>query len=188
MSGACFLSATLRTFIRPTGGQGLNTSIGDAYNLGWKLAAVLNGAPHGLLDTYEAERRPIAAEVLGLSTKLLDAASKRGDMQRGRENHQLDLGYPDSALSLVLAPGSERGICIPRPGDRAPDAPCRGAGGQSTRLFNLFRGTALDFALWRRTWKLQPRAGLRIHEIGKDILDDGGHIRDAYELAQSACV
>jgi 2-polyprenyl-6-methoxyphenol hydroxylase-like FAD-dependent oxidoreductase len=37
----------------PTGGQGLNTSIQDAYNLGWKLAAVIDGCPATLLDTYE---------------------------------------------------------------------------------------------------------------------------------------
>src|SRR6201995_5817476 len=49
----------------PYGGHGFNTGIGDAVNLGWKLAAVLNGwAPAGLLDSYEAERRPIAADTI----------------------------------------------------------------------------------------------------------------------------
>jgi 2-polyprenyl-6-methoxyphenol hydroxylase-like FAD-dependent oxidoreductase len=49
----------------PTGGQGLNLGIQDAFNLGWKLAAELGGwAPEGLLDTYHAERRPVAADVL----------------------------------------------------------------------------------------------------------------------------
>jgi 2-polyprenyl-6-methoxyphenol hydroxylase-like FAD-dependent oxidoreductase len=49
----------------PLGGQGLNTGLGDAMNLGWKLAATINGhAPAGLLDTYTVERRPIAARVL----------------------------------------------------------------------------------------------------------------------------
>src|SRR5690606_26800521 len=49
----------------PTGGQGLNLAIQDAFNLGWKLAARIAGwAPAGLLDTYEAERRPVAADVL----------------------------------------------------------------------------------------------------------------------------
>jgi rifampicin monooxygenase len=49
----------------PTGGQGLNLGIQDAFNLGWKLAAEVNGwAPEGLLDSYEAERRPVAADVL----------------------------------------------------------------------------------------------------------------------------
>lgn len=49
----------------PTGGQGLNLGVQDAFNLGWKLAAELEGwAPEGLLDTYESERRPVAADVL----------------------------------------------------------------------------------------------------------------------------
>lgn len=49
----------------PFGGQGLNLGIGDALNLGWKLAATVRGwAPEGLLDTYTAERHPIGAWVL----------------------------------------------------------------------------------------------------------------------------
>ena len=49
----------------PTGGQGLNLGIQDAFNLGWKLAAEVGGwAPEGLLDSYHTERRPVAADVL----------------------------------------------------------------------------------------------------------------------------
>ncbi len=49
----------------PTGGQGLNLGVQDAFNLGWKLAAQIRGwAPDTLLDTYEAERRPVAGDVL----------------------------------------------------------------------------------------------------------------------------
>ena len=49
----------------PVGGQGLNLGIQDAFNLGWKLAAEVNGwAPEGLLDSYHTERHPVAADVL----------------------------------------------------------------------------------------------------------------------------
>ena len=49
----------------PTGGQGLNLGVQDAFNLGWKLASVVNGwAPEGLLDSYHAERHPVGARVL----------------------------------------------------------------------------------------------------------------------------
>jgi hypothetical protein len=49
----------------PHGGQGLNTGVQDAVNLGWKLAQVANGtSPEGLLDTYHAERHPVGARVL----------------------------------------------------------------------------------------------------------------------------
>ncbi|MET9147759.1 rifampin monooxygenase [Streptomyces sp. NPDC004042] len=49
----------------PVGGQGLNLGVQDAFNLGWKLAAHVRGwAPETLLDTYQAERRPVAEDVL----------------------------------------------------------------------------------------------------------------------------
>ncbi|WP_406079006.1 rifampin monooxygenase [Micromonospora sp. NBC_00858] len=49
----------------PMGGQGLNLGVQDAFNLGWKLAAEINGwAPEGLLDSYHTERHPVAADVL----------------------------------------------------------------------------------------------------------------------------
>ncbi|MFI7695271.1 FAD-dependent oxidoreductase [Nonomuraea sp. NPDC049655] len=164
----------------PTGGQGLNTSIQDAYNLGWKLAAVLDGAPESLLATYEEERRPVAEAVLGLSERLLEAARNR-EMRRGREVTQLDVGYPDSSLSLT---GLERhkGVAA---GDRAPDAPVTGAGGPATRLFSLFQGphwTLLGYEPGDAAVP-EPRRGLRIHVIGDDILDTGGHVRSAYGLS-----
>jgi rifampicin monooxygenase len=60
----------------PAGGQGLNLGIQDAFNLGWKLAAEVNGwAPEGLLDSYEAERRPVAADVLNVSSAQLELMS-----------------------------------------------------------------------------------------------------------------
>jgi 2-polyprenyl-6-methoxyphenol hydroxylase-like FAD-dependent oxidoreductase len=52
----------------PQGGQGLNLGLQDAFNLGWKLAAEVNGwAPEGLLDSYPTERRPVAADVLDIT-------------------------------------------------------------------------------------------------------------------------
>jgi 2-polyprenyl-6-methoxyphenol hydroxylase-like FAD-dependent oxidoreductase len=181
--GRAFLVGDAAHIHPPTGGQGLNTSVQDAYNLGWKLAAVGGGAPDGLLDSYEEERRPIAASMLGLTTKLLDAA-KRGEMRRGREVHQLDLGYPESSLALERP---ERGGGL-LAGDRAPDAPIRGAAGQSMRLFELFKGThwtLLGYEVERHV--VAPRPGLHIHTVGPrgDIFDEGGYLRDAYALASN---
>jgi 3-(3-hydroxy-phenyl)propionate hydroxylase len=65
----------------PTGGQGLNTGVQDAVNLGWKLAQVVRGtSPASLLDSYHAERHPVAARVLTLS--LAQTALMRGDARR----------------------------------------------------------------------------------------------------------
>src|SRR5690606_22619812 len=69
--GNVFLAGDAAHAHPPTGGQGLNTGVGDGYNLGWKLAAALAGAP-APLASYEAERRAVAADVLGLSTDLLE--------------------------------------------------------------------------------------------------------------------
>ncbi|WP_433065723.1 rifampin monooxygenase [Dactylosporangium sp. CS-033363] len=64
-SGRVFLAGDAAHTHPPAGGQGLNLGIQDAFNLGWKLAAAIAGwAPPDLLDTYEPERRPVAAAVL----------------------------------------------------------------------------------------------------------------------------
>lgn len=64
-SGRVLLAGDSAHVHSPFGGQGLNLGVGDAMNLGWKLGAVIGGwAPEGLLDTYDAERRPVGAWVL----------------------------------------------------------------------------------------------------------------------------
>jgi 2-polyprenyl-6-methoxyphenol hydroxylase-like FAD-dependent oxidoreductase len=61
----------------PAGDPGMNTGIQDAHNLAWKLAAVTLGASPALLDSYEAERRPVAAGVLALCNTRLKAAPEQ---------------------------------------------------------------------------------------------------------------
>ena len=63
--GRVFIAGDAAHIHPPTGGQGMNTGIQDAYNLAWKLALVVQGAaPEALLDSYEAERRPVGADVV----------------------------------------------------------------------------------------------------------------------------
>jgi 2-polyprenyl-6-methoxyphenol hydroxylase-like FAD-dependent oxidoreductase len=69
----------------PVGGQGLNLGIQDAFNLGWKLAAEVNGwAPDGLLDSYQAERRPVAADVLDNTRAQMELMSLEPGPQAAR--------------------------------------------------------------------------------------------------------
>ena len=177
--GRVFLAGDAAHTHPPTGGQGLNTSVQDAYNLGWKLGAALAGAPDALLDTYEEERRPIAKSMLGLATRLLGEA-KQGTMRRDREARQLDIGYRTSSLTV-----KDSGRATLRAGDRAPDAPCRGRAGQPTRLFFLFKGPQWTLLGHEAAERPAAQADIRVAIVGDhgDIIDDGSHIADAYGLA-----
>ncbi|GAA3787219.1 FAD-dependent monooxygenase [Streptomyces phyllanthi] len=143
--GRVFLVGDAAHVHPPGGGQGLNIGVQDAYNLGWKLGQVVrHRAPAELLDSYEAERRPVAAHVLELSARLYRAGRRpegadRQARHRGRVSHLLSVHYRDSPLSSDtrerLSPTAARA------GDRAPDLPCVTVGGDGPRpLSELLRG------------------------------------------------
>ncbi len=136
--GRVFIAGDAAHVHTPMGAQGLNTGIQDAYNLGWKLAQVLAGADTRLLDTYEAERLPIAAGVLGLSTRKYDAIGRLdpSSIRRGKDEQQLKLTYHGGPL----APAASDRTTTLRVGDRAPDADLLGADGGRVRLFDAYRG------------------------------------------------
>ncbi|MEB8338620.1 FAD-dependent monooxygenase [Streptomyces endophyticus] len=131
--GRVFLAGDAAHIHSPAGGQGLNTSVQDAYNLGWKLSAVLAGAPPRLLDTYEEERVPVAADILGVSTRIHRASAAGTPTRRGGELRQLGIGYRESTLTRETRPNLPDEAL--RAGDRAPDGRRGGI-----RLFDAFRG------------------------------------------------
>ncbi|MGW1117576.1 FAD-dependent oxidoreductase [Streptomyces tanashiensis] len=153
----------------PAGAQGLNTGVQDAYNLGWKLQQVLAGADTALLDSYEQERRPVAAQVLGRSTELYEGLRRTRPrrLTRGPGEHQLDISYSGGPLAPTDAPRTTTLRC----GDRAPDAPLPRPTTTAARLFDLYRGphfTALAFgaraaAAARRLPRPATGAPLRRH-------------------------
>jgi 2-polyprenyl-6-methoxyphenol hydroxylase-like FAD-dependent oxidoreductase len=136
--GRVFIAGDAAHVHPPAGAQGLNTGIQDAYNLGWKLAQVLAGADPALLDTYEAERMPIAAGVLGLATKKYDGIARLdpSSIRRGKDEQQLALTYFGGPLAPA---GGDRTKTL-RAGDRIPGAVLRDPGGEQVRLFDLMRG------------------------------------------------
>jgi 2-polyprenyl-6-methoxyphenol hydroxylase-like FAD-dependent oxidoreductase len=163
--GDVFLAGDAAHVHPPTGAQGLNTGIQDAYNLGWKLAL----GDDDVLDSYEAERLPVAAAVLGISTELYRRAVQRqeGAMRRDDpELQQLTLSYRDGPLAEEHRenPGELRA------GDRAPDGPADGG-----RIFELLRGP--HFTLLAVDWDGDlPDLGIPAHRVdaARDTYDGTG--------------
>jgi rifampicin monooxygenase len=86
----------------PTGGQGLNLGIQDAFNLGWKLAAEVAGwAPKGLLDSYQAERHPVAADVLDHTRAQMQLMSTEPGPQAVRRLLSELVGFDDVNRYLI---------------------------------------------------------------------------------------
>jgi len=126
----------------PTGGQGLNIGVQDAVNLGWKLAQVVRGtSSDALLDTYHAERHPIAARVL--KNTLAQTALARGD-DRTRALHEklselLQMEEPRKRYAGMMSGLDvhyDLGAGHPLLGRRMPDLELEIEGG-ARRLFSL---------------------------------------------------
>jgi 4,5-epoxidase len=137
----------------PLGGQGMNTGIGDAENLAWKLALVISGrAGAGLLDTYEAERRPIAKDVLKSTSGVTEIVVGQGRVSRlVRDRVAIPLLNRDWMQRLIAERASQLQVSyrrgplgaghrawLPglRPGDRVPDRTCTRVDGISMRLYD----------------------------------------------------
>lgn len=126
----------------PVGGQGMGTGVQDAVNLGWKLAQVVNGtSPASLLDTYHAERHPVAARVIrnNLAESVLARNDARTKMLRDVMNEVLALHEPSrriGAMMFGLDIHYDLGGGHPLLGRRMPDLDLVTAGGP-LRLFTL---------------------------------------------------
>jgi 2-polyprenyl-6-methoxyphenol hydroxylase-like FAD-dependent oxidoreductase len=183
--GRVFLAGDAAHVHPPAGGQGLNTGVQDGYNLGWKLRAVLAGVPAELLDSYQAERLPVAARVLGISAALLEKHLNNADdaFERGEETRQLDVSYRGGPLTL-----DDGSSCTLVAGDRAPDAPCIDRDGRPVRLFNCYAGPHWTLLRFGATAPTLDRADVRSHRIGSDLVDADRRIQDAYDVKDGAAV
>ncbi|WP_269857006.1 FAD-dependent monooxygenase [Streptomyces sp. RPT161] len=110
----------------PAGGQGLNLGVQDAFNLGWKLAAVVrDGADERLLDTYHAERHPVAARVLTLTRAqgAIMGPQRDGGLSELRDVLTDLLGLPEANRRLA---GMMSGLDLRHPMPAAADHPLLG--------------------------------------------------------------
>ncbi|MEU1180060.1 FAD-dependent oxidoreductase [Streptomyces sp. NPDC005820] len=114
--GRVLLAGDAAHVIPPTGGYGANTGIADAHNLAWKLALVVGGvAGEGLLETYDAERRPVAAYTAGQgSLQLAVRSGSATDEQRAAAA---------DALTVTMGQAYRSAAVVPEPGDEALPAP-----------------------------------------------------------------
>lgn len=134
----------------PLGGQGLNLGIGDAMNLGWKLAATLRGtAPEGLLDTYTTERHPVGAAILDWSRAQV-ATMAPGPNAPALRRLVHDLMRTTDGTTHVYRRTSglfhhyDRGESHPLVGGSAPDF-CFEDGTRLGELLRTGHGVVLDF-------------------------------------------
>ncbi len=126
----------------PQGGQGLNTGVQDAVNLGWKLAQVVNRtSPESLLDTYHAERHPVGARVLQntMAQVALSRIDERSQALRHSMLEQLSMDEPRRRIAGMISGLDihyDLGEGHPLLGRRMPDLDLRTADGP-TRVFTL---------------------------------------------------
>ncbi|WP_406870586.1 FAD-dependent oxidoreductase [Thioclava sp. 'Guangxiensis'] len=198
--GRVFLAGDAAHVHTPMGAQGLNTGIQDAYNLGWKLGQVLAGAPETLLESYEAERQPIAARVLGLSTAKYEALNRLdpASIKRGADEKQLGITYKGGPLASSEAEATT----TLQSGDRAPDAKLADQDRTPLRLFDATRGPAFTlFAIGQEaraelaavTW---PENGAGLTRVAIDgtagealsLSDPQGSFRSIYGIAADTLI
>jgi hypothetical protein len=180
-NGQVLLAGDAAHIHSPLGGQGLNLGLGDAMNLGWKLAATIRGdAPAGLLDSYFDERHPVGAQILDWSRAQV-ALMRPSRSSRALEAIVRDLiNTRDGATYFA-----ERmwGVCLgydlggghPLVGRSAPDFEL----GDGTRLSELLRtgkGLLLDFAARPSLQALASRWRGRIDYVASEAKDRLGLI------------
>ena len=188
--GRIFLAGDAGHMTLPIYGQGMNTGMQDAFNLGWKLAHVHRGwASEALLDSYDAERRPVRESLNAEQTHVFHAIAEPSRLQeqavrwfgsallfKGPAQHftersaQLAIGYEHSPLNQNGA-GAGQGV---KAGERAPDAPVVDAETLGT--------TSLFEAIYRERWTLLVFDGGR-RSIGQVVAEAAELLADWPQVA-----
>jgi len=188
--GRVFLAGDAAHIHPPTGAQGMNTGIQDAYNLAWKLALAVTGAgAPELLDSYDAERRPVGEQVVGRT--VARAGSQYRDIGQASDEllwqeGQLLVGYPDSPIVGPVPAAGEHGGGPP-PGARVPDLAGFGREGfgRPLRLREL-TGGAQSTLLVQAEAPLNRTDVLRFERLADDFRRRAGRHTRAYLILPAA--
>ena len=204
--GRVFLAGDAAHVVPPNGGYGGNTGVQDAHNLAWKLALTLTGvAGPGLLDTYDAERRPVGELTV---EQAFTRYVTRVAPYLGTENTQplvddfsMEIGYRYNSAAVVLEPGSHPLHEHPReskgrPGARAPHVFLDRDGTRLSTL-DLFGGnfvllTGPGGGAWQAAAPAAAKGlgvALDVHVVGgPDLADPEGCFPGAYGISPSGAV
>lgn len=103
-AGRVLLAGDAAHVCTPAQGHGMNSGLGDAFNLGWKLALVCDGVCSAdLLDSYEAERRPVAVAIVDSGDTIELAHTETDPIKRRARDEQMRAGFADPGATRVLA-------------------------------------------------------------------------------------
>jgi hypothetical protein len=181
----------------PAGGQGINLGVQDAMNLGWKLAAEVRGtAPAGLLDSYHAERHPVAARVLANTEAQGVLMSPRADSRVAalRDVFTTLMRLPDTNryLSGMISGLDTRypvdGTDHPLLGGRLPDADLKTAAGptRASALLRGGRGLLLDLGAGPAVTATAARWAGRVDVVGAVVEPAGDDLPGPADLPAGA--
>jgi 2-polyprenyl-6-methoxyphenol hydroxylase-like FAD-dependent oxidoreductase len=190
-AGRVFLAGDCAHVMPPTGGYGGNTGVHDAHNLAWKLAHVLDGrAGAGLLDTYEAERLPVARmtveQAYARYVTRLDPALGTDGLAPVIDDAVIDLGLRYRSSAIVQdgpddgAPWDDPRAPSGRPGTRAPHVSVRRAGTELSTLDLIGRHAVLFAASEGAGWAPAAAAAGERLGIAVDVcrVGEGGDVDD----------
>jgi 2-polyprenyl-6-methoxyphenol hydroxylase-like FAD-dependent oxidoreductase len=209
--GPVFLAGDAAHEMPPTGGFGLNTGVQDSQNLCWKLAAVLQGrADPALLDTYHAERQPLATMItqsslanalsMGRETKQDGAVLPRREFLNEQglifgATYRSAAVVPDGTDPPMVADPITEYAPSATPGRRAPHAPLTRDGAAISTIDLYGRGFVLVAGRAGGAWAdaaariaSPTRLSVTAHRIGADIVDADGTFHDIYGLQPEGAV
>jgi putative polyketide hydroxylase len=190
-SGNVFLIGDAAHETTPSGGFGMNLGVQDAQNLAWKIAAVLHGeAAPSLLDSYEAERRPHALEVVQatlLNMRSFDRSKRQAEARLPRKEFLNERGLIFGARyqSLAVVPDGSKPpevsdpvteyVPSAHPGCRAPHVWLENKGRRFSTIDLFGRGFVLLAApggsRWRSAARQHGLPGIDVWVLGEDIVD-----------------
>jgi len=204
--GRVFLAGDAAHVVPPNGGYGGNTGVQDAHNLAWKLALTLDGAAGpGLLDSYDAERRPVGELTVeqAFTRYVTRVAPYLGteDTQPIVDDFSMEIGYRYDSPAIVLEPGGPPLHEHPResagrPGARAPHVFLDRHGTRLSTLDLFGRNFVLLAGSSGGAWRDAAPAAVKglgialdVHVVGgPDLADPEGGFPGAYGISPSGAV